>query len=322
MKTDSFTTNFVADACSSDAGIRKQAAADFNKWLVTYQRQDGVFRKYMPPTPVTKEDFAETIETRDPVIIRTIKPRSAGAISTNFNTGTISTGMYADKYTIYLHRAWTPKYRIEKIYLAAYKGDLIGMYKDLSLQDLLGNEDAEGMSLINACIGEKSKVNEEIGIKQYINAGEKVTPENIAHAIKGLLYSYDNPSPAKALVHRTFWFDIFTSLQAHNYGDRVAENALVGDVKALEENLLGLKWLTVLEKHVVPYKAIYTSADSEWCGDFVTFGEAEVFNELIDGIWFEMFAHEVYGMSTPYRGAFTRADFGEAQESWTNDSVN
>ena len=317
--------SFVQDLTSGDEHIRKQASADFNQWLRTYQRQDGVFRKLMPPVPVTEEDFAETVETRDPMVIRTMYPRSAGAISTNFDTGTISTGMYTDKYTVYLHRAWTPKYRIDRMYLAAYKNDLLGAFKDLSLQDLLGVEDLEGMSLVDAIAdtyvenpGTPAAINPEIGIRQSINVGSVVDPLAITHAVKGLTLSTDNISPAKALVHRSFWYDLITALQADTYGDRVAENALVGNTKELEENLLGIKWHTCLEQKLVKMNTMYIFAPDEYCGDFLTFGEATIFSELKDDIWLEMFGHETYGISMPYAGCLVRVRFeGDTKESWT-----
>ena len=318
MKTVERNKNFLNDITSKDEGIRKQASADFNQWLRTYQRQDGVFRKLMPPVPVTEDDFAETIETRDPMVIRTMYPRSAGAISTNFNTGTFSTGMYTDKYTVYLHRAWTPKYRIDRMYLAAYKNDLLGAFRDLSLQDLLGVEDLEGMSLVNAIVGElDGAINDSIGIRQNITVGNVVDPNSITKAVKGLTLSTDNISPAKALVHRSFWYELIAALDAASYGDRIAEQALTGNLRELEESLLGIKWFTCLERKLVDLNSMYIFAGDEYCGDFLTFGEAEIFSELKEGIWFEMFGHETYGISMPYNGCVVRAEWSDkAEGNW------
>lgn len=312
----SFSQGLISDLTSKDEGIRKQASADFNEWLVTYQRQDGVFRKYMPPKPATEDMFAEEFEGRDPVIYRSIQPRSAGAITVNFDTGTISTGMYAKKYKVYLHRAWTPKYRIDKIYLTAYKNDLLGCFKDLSLQDLLNVEDIEGMSMINACVGEKGVVNEEIGIKQYINVGSVIDVESVTHGAKGLTLSEDLHSPARGLVHRSFWWDLINAFKADAYGDNLAEQAVMGKMTAQEESMCGIRWVTVLDPKLVPEKTAYFSIDSDMCGDFFTYGEAKLFTEVKDDIWFEMFAHETYGMSMPYRGCVVRVDFTGTREEW------
>lgn len=309
--------SFVSDLLSSDVGIAKQASNDLNKWLVTYQRQDGVFRQWLTPEPVTEAEFAESATSRDPHIIRSIKPRSAGAMTTNFDTGTISTGMWADKYTIYLHRAWTPKYRIDKAYLAAYKGDLLGMIKDLSLQDLLAVEDVEGISLMNANAGQKNVVNNDIQICQYVDCGVKVTPDSINHLVSGLTLSTDNMTPAKGLVHRYMWFRLVTALKADQVGDNVAEQALMGNVRALEESLLGIKWLTILDRNLIGLNTAYVTADAEYCGNFVTWGDALISTEVKDQYWVEMFASEQYGISLPYKGCLVRGDWGAPATDWT-----
>ena len=309
---------FLSDLNSADQGIRKSANDKLKTWLTTYKRQDGVWRKVQTPSPVTDADFVKQANSRDLVVIRDIKPRSAGAVSTNFDTGTMTTGMRANSYKIFLHRAWTPKYRIDKAYLVTYDNDLLGLYKDLSLQDLLANEDLEGMSMVNTCVGEKSVVNEDLGIKQYIDAGMLVTPENDAHVVEGLTLSNDNMTAATAMVHRSFWYRLLTALKADAYGDNIAEKALLGNVGALEESLIGIKFVTVLDKKLIPSNTMYVFATEDACGDFVTYGDAEIFTELKDTIWYEFFSHETYGMSMPYRGCVVRADFGVAEaEDWT-----
>ena len=84
---------FLSDISSADEGIRKSANDKLKTWLSTYKRQDGVWRKVRTPEAVTESDFVKQHNSRDLVVIRDIKPRSAGAMSTNFDTGTISTSM-------------------------------------------------------------------------------------------------------------------------------------------------------------------------------------------------------------------------------------
>ena len=301
---------FLSDISSADEGIRKSANDKLKTWLSTYKRQDGVWRKVRTPEAVTESDFVKQHNSRDLVVIRDIKPRSAGAMSTNFDTGTISTSMNANTYRIFLHRAWTPKYRIEKNFLVTYDNSLLDVYKDLSLQDLLGNEDLEGMSITNANVGAKGVVNEDIGITQYIDAGANITPDNIAYVFEGLTHSTDNHSPTTAMVHRSFWYRMLSALKASEYGDGVAQDALLGNLGALEESLFGIKVVTVLDKKLIPANTMYVFASTDTTGAFLTYGEAEVLTELKDSIWYEFFAYETYGMSMPYRGCVVRADFG------------
>lgn len=316
-------SQMLNDLLNSDASIRKMASEDVNNWLRTYQRQDGVWRKMIPPTPVSTADFGESVDTRDPFVIKTIIPKSMGATTVNFDTGTATTSMFADKYQVFLQRIMTPKYRIDKIYLAAYKGDLLTVFKDLSLQDILQTEDFMGVSLANATAGVKGAVNEATGIKHYINAGTEVTIDTIKHGVQGLTWSRDNINPAQGLVHRSFWYELIGAFRAHDVGDRLAEDAVLGRTGVLEESLAGIAWRTALDRDLIPAYSMYIMAAPEYCGDFLTYGEASVFTKVEDDIWFEMFAHETIGMSMPYGGCLVRVDFDKnspVDADWFTDT--
>ena len=309
---------FLEDLYSPDLGIRKTAAADLNDWLHTYQRQDGVWRKVLPTTPVTKEDFAEALDTRDPFIIRPIIPESLGATTVNFDTGTATYTMYAEKYAIYLQRIMTPKYRIEKIYLTAYKGDLTAIFKDLMLQDVLAVEDFMGITQLNAICGVKHEFNPEVGTKQYIDGGLVIDTESVTYGVMGLTLGKKNLNPAQALVHRSFWWSLISTFKAYKQGDRLAEDAILGKTSVLEESLAGISWKTALEQTLIPRNTMYVMAEPKYCGEFVTYEDATIFTKVEDGIWFETFAHETIGMQFANRAAGLRVDYGVgAAESWT-----
>lgn len=313
----------ISDLLSDDAAIRKMASEDVNDWLRTYQRQDGVWRKMIPPAPVTASDFGEAVDHREPFVIKTIMPKSMGATTVNFDTGTATTSMYANKYQVFLQRIMTPKYRIDKVYLAAYKGDLLAVFKDLSMQDILQTEDIMGISLTNATAGIKGKVNEATGIKHYINAGSEISLDTIKHGVQGLTMSRDNINPTQGLVHRSFWWELITALKASEVGDRLAEDMVLGRTGVLEESLMGIAWRTALDVDLVPANMMYIFAAPEYCGDFLTYEEASVFTKVEDNIWFEMFAHETIGMSMPYGGCLVRVDFDKnapVDADWFTDT--
>jgi hypothetical protein len=322
-KQQGWGSNFLKDLESSDAMIRKEASDNFDEWLHTYQRQNGVWRKVLPTVAVTKEDFAESLEDRDPFVIRPIIPKSLGAFSVNFDTGTATHTMYAEKYAIYLQRIMTPKYRIDKIYLTAYKGDLTVIFKDLMLQDVLETEDILGITQLNAVCGNKSEVNEEVGIKQYIDGGLEINTKSVMHGVKGLTLGTNNINPAQGLVHRSFWWDLIATFSADQQGDRITEDVMLGKTGVLEESLAGISWKTVLDRQLIPMGTMYVMAEPKYCGEFITYEDATIFTKVDDAIWYEMFAHETIGMQFANRAAAVRVDYGIAEaESWLSDGVH
>lgn len=304
----------------ADVSIQKKASDRLSEWLRTYQRQDGIFRKIMPPTPVTDADFDVAVDTNAPFIIRQMVPKSAGAISVNYDTGTFAEEMDAPRYRIFMQRIWTPKYRADKIYLVSFRGSLVDVFHDLMLQDILAQEDQMGVGLCNYAVGEKSVINPEIGCRQYINVGASITTQSVQYAVKGMVLGTNNLNPSQALVHRSFWFDLIATFRADTQGRTFTEPTLFGRIGALEERLAGISWKTALDRGLIPMKAMYIFAEPQYCGDFVTYGEASIFTNTIDDTWIEMHAHETIGMSIPNAAAVFRADFkGSSQDNWLDE---
>lgn len=309
-------TGLLNDLFSADKAIQKKAADGLSNWLRTYQRQDGIARRVMPPTPVTESDFDVAVETNAPFIIRQIMPKSAGAISVNYDTGTQVTYMDAPRYKIFLNRLWTPKYKTDKIYLASFRGSLVDVFHDLMLQDLLAQEDLMFVGLMNAAVGTRGEVKDKLGCRQFINMGANVTTKSVMKAISGMSYSKLNLNPSQAIIHRTFWWNLIQTFSAHEQGDSIAQDAIFGNVQSLEEKMAGITWRTALDYDIIPINTMYILAAPEYCGDFVTYGEASIFTETTQDIWLDMNAHETIGMSIPNTGAIFRADFKGTAEDW------
>jgi hypothetical protein len=309
-------TGLLNDLFSSDKAIQKRASDGLSNWLRTYQRQDGIARRVMPPTPVTESDFDVAVETNAPFIIKQIMPKSAGAISVNYDTGTQVTYMDAPRYKIFLNRLWTPKYKTDKIYLASFRGSLVDVFHDLMLQDLLAQEDLMFVGLMNAAVGTKGAVQDKLGCRQFINMGSAITKTSVMDAVSGMSYSKQNLNPSQAIVHRTFWWKLINTFSASEQGDSIAQDALFGNVQAIEEKMAGITWRTALDYDIIPIGVMYILAAPEYCGDFVTYGEASIFTETTQDIWLEMNAHETLGMSIPNTGAIFRADFKGTAQTW------
>ena len=309
----------IQDLFAPTEAMQKKAAEGLTRWLRTYQRQDGVFRKIMVPEPITDGEFDVAVETNAPFVIRQIVPHSAGALSVNFDTGTVMENMDAPRYRIYLERIWTPVYKTDKIYLVSFRGSLIDVFHDLMLQDILAQEDMMGMKLVQTAVGEKGVVNPVIGCKQWIDVGDSITTKSVTYAVSGMTYADNGLNPSQALIHRSFWWELIATFRACDQGPVLAERAVLGDAALLEEKMAGVMWRTVLNRKLVPRRTMYVFAAPEYLGNFLTYGEASIFTKAEADIWLSTFAHETIGMSMPNRAAAFRADFTGVQDCWIDD---
>lgn len=309
---------FLDGMFSPEGSMEKNAsAANLKEWAQHYVRQDGFARKMMDPTPITDSDFVHTDIGRDPYIIRTITPKSAGATSVFWEAGSGGTYMEAGKYRIYLKRAVTPKYTIDKIYLTAYQGDLVSVFKDLALMDLLRTEDLDFIQLSDESVGNKNEVSERIGVKQWIDVGVDMKPQNFARALQGMTYAKNlGLSPAKAAVHRSVWLEIAANMTASDHSDEMMQQALVGDLSKLEDNMYGVKWVSVLDPDLINPEDVYVYAPQEHLGDFVTYQDAQMFTKVEEDQWLTFGATSTGGMNFANPSAVFKATFAGEIGSW------
>jgi len=308
----------LSEIFSTD-GIQKRASSPrLKEWFQTYLRNDGVARRIMDPEPISADEFAYTDDSIDPYVIRTYQPYSAGAVGVNYDTGTMQTYMHANKYRIYMLRVFSPVYRIDKIFLEAYRGPLVDVFKDLMMMDVLQKEDKYLIDLSNQMLPNKGEVDETIGVKRYIELGGDVTAANLAKALQGMSFSKAGLSVARCLLQRAMWFDLIAQFKAYEQTSGVVEKTLFGNTEALEENLWGVKWITALSTSLVPYRKLYMYTEPSRLGDFLTYGEAEIFTEVERNIILKMGAQEMIGMNFPNAAAIFAVDFteGASADTW------
>lgn len=318
MKYKESNQKFINDLFAPEGSLEKRAAAEsLKEWAQHYVREDGYARRMMNPTPVTPDDFVQTDVGRDPYIIRTITPKSAGAINTFWEAGSGGTYMEAGKYRIYLKRSATPKYTIDKIYLTAYQGDLVTIFKDLSLMDLLRIEDFDFVQLSDEAVGTKGEVNDYLGVKQWVNAGVDMNPKTFAHALKGMTLARNSGLlPAKAGVHRSVWIEIMSNMTASEHSDELFQAAFVGDSAKISAKMWGIDWVSVLDPDLINPEDVYVYAPEENLGDFVTYQDAQMFTKVEEDQWLTFGAYSMGGMNFANPNAVFKVSFTGEIENW------
>ena len=308
----------IIDGLFSSNSMEKQASSEkLTQWAQHYVRQDGFARRLIEPTPVTESDYVFTDRGRDPYIIRQITPKSAGAISTFWEAGSGGTYMEAGKYRIYLKRIASPYYTIDKIHLMAYKGDLVTIFKDLALMDLLRVEDYDAITLSEDCTMNDDATFERLGVNKTINLGGTLDTSSLAIALKGMTLARDlGLSPAKCAVHRSMWIELMSKMNASKHTEQWMEAALVGDTAKFEENLLGVKWLSVLDRDLIDPKDvfIYAPTDNNTLGDFVTHQDARMFTKVEEDQWLTFSANQYGGMNFANPDAVFKVTFNGAED--------
>ena len=85
---------------SRDASLEKQAVDAVNDFTRTKMREDGFYRRIMPPIPISNDDLDRQVDTDKPVKIVDKEPDSPAAVSIPF--ATLPTNLYirGDRYKV------------------------------------------------------------------------------------------------------------------------------------------------------------------------------------------------------------------------------
>ena len=95
---------------SGDRVLEKQAVDAVNDFTRTKMREDGFFRRIMPPLPISNDELDRQVETDKPVKIVDKEPDSPAAISIPFATLPQNLYIRGDRYAVTFDRIVTPRF--------------------------------------------------------------------------------------------------------------------------------------------------------------------------------------------------------------------
>src|SRR4051812_25433439 len=102
----------------------KQAEDRVTAFTRTKVREDGFFRRIMPPVPVTNEDLTRAVDTDKPIIVVDKEPNSPAAISVPFATLPINLYIRGPRYRVMFDRILTPRFTKDVDELRTWEMDI------------------------------------------------------------------------------------------------------------------------------------------------------------------------------------------------------
>ena len=95
---------------SRDPVLEKQAMDAVNDFTRTKMREDGFYRRIMPPVPVSNDDLTRAVHTDKPIIVVDKEPDSPAAISISFANLPQNLHIRGDRYEVQFDRIVTPRF--------------------------------------------------------------------------------------------------------------------------------------------------------------------------------------------------------------------
>lgn len=310
--------NVLNGLTSDNYALQKTAQNGVNDYLRLRAREDGFLRRLQPPLPVTPADLDRQVDTVKPVIVKDVEPDTPPAYSVPFGVVPMNHYIDAPRYRVMFDRIMSRRFIADVANLLTYDMDIRQIFNDLMLKDVLREEDAKYMAVVNTAVGPQNQPSAaanprvaEVAAQGNCTMGA-LSRITLAESMKGLPSTNRHLNPAVGLINNITIWDV-VALNRTEVGGDLAEELFVNGFA--ERTIMGLRWFITIKTDLVPKNVIYHFAAPKFLGDFYTFEDVTVSTKH-ENFLFEMFCYEMIGATLKNSGGVCRAEFTGTLEEW------
>lgn len=290
---------------STDPTMQKQAVDSINDFTRTTMREDGFFRRFMPPEPISNDDLDRQVDTDKPVKIVDREPDSPAAVSVPFATLPSNLYIEGDRYKVTFDRILTPKFTKDVDELRTYYMDIRQVLSDNAIKDMLAEEDGKFLTAVNSAIVGPGLTVPTSGTVQYEEIAGGITRDTLAESLKILPSTPSNLEVHAVLLNNITVKDVMKFTRNEMGGDLAEEVARKGWV--LKE-FMGCKWVITIKKGLVPTNTMYQFADPKFIGKSYLLEDTTMYIKR-EAYFIEFFAYESLGATIGNTSGVSRVDF-------------
>jgi hypothetical protein len=269
-------------------------------------REDGFFRKILPPLVISNDQLDRRIESDKPYKIVDKEVDNAPAQSVPF--GTLPTDQYirGSRYPVTFSRIVTPRFTKDVDELRTYVMDIRQVISDNAIKDMLAEEDTTWITATNAALGGAADATVvATNTVQWKTITGGITRDTTQDMLKIM------PSTPYHLETHTALINNITIREFFKWGrDEMGGDFAQDIVKNgwSTSTFLGVEWIVTIKTDLVPNDRVYMYADPKFIGraylleDTVMYVKREA--------WFlEFFAYEMLGSTIGNVGGVAAASF-------------
>ncbi len=293
---------------SRDPGLEKEAVDAVNAFTRLKMREDGFFRKIMPPVTITNDDLDRTVTSDKPSKVVDKEPDSPAAVSIPFAQLPSNIYIRGNRYLVMLDRIVTPRFTKDVDELRTWIMDIRQVLSDNAIKDMLAEEDGKFLRACDIAMvatGGPGTTNPTSGIVQYEELVGGITRDSLWDATKIM------PSTPSRLEVHTCLINNITIKEVAKFGRNEMGGDLSVDVMKngwSEQNFMGLRWIVTIKQDLVPNNDMYMFADPEWLGKHFQLEDTTMYIRR-EAYMLEFFAYETSGGSIGNTNAVCRVKF-------------
>jgi hypothetical protein len=287
-------------------GMEKRAldaVVDYTRYRM---REEGFYRRILPPVQVSNDDLDQQVDTDKPVKIIEREPDSPAAISIPFNTLPMNLYIRGQKYRVTFDRIVTPRFTKDVDELRTYRMDIRQILSDNAIKDMLAEEDRKFIEACNAAMGSSADATvTQSGLVQWETIYGGITRDTLQDAFKVLPRTISRLEVGTCLVNN------LTIRELMKFGREEMGGDFSQDVFKngwSEQNFMNARWIISIKQDLVPTDSIFMFADPKFLGKSFILEDTTLYVDR-KAYMLEFFAYETLGGAIGNTNAVARVDF-------------
>jgi len=286
-------------------GMQKQAIDAVNDFTRTKMREDGFYRRIMPPLTITNDELDRQVDTDKPVKVVDKEPDSPAAVSIPFATLPVNFYIRGPRYRVMFDRIVSPRAVKDVDELRTYVMDIRQVLSDNMIKDMLAEEDGKFMAAINAVLPTAGAPAVGSGEVQYEEIYGGITRETMVDALKIM------PRTASHFEVETCLVNNLTIKELLKFGrDEMGGDFSQDIIKNgwAETNFLNCRWIVTIKTGLVPTDSLFMFASPKFIGKNYELEPTTMYIRR-EAYMLEYFAYETTGGSFGHTNGLARVDF-------------
>jgi hypothetical protein len=291
---------------SRDPILEKEAEDAINAYTRVKMREDGFFRRIMPPTPITNDELDRQVSTDKPVKVVDKEPGSPAAVSIPFATLPMNYYIRGNRYLVMFDRITTPRFTKDVDELRTWHMDIRQVLSDNAIKDMLAEEDSKFLTAVNTALGGSAGATVlTSGAVQWESISGGISRDSLWDMMKIM------PSTNSNLEVHTCLTNHITIKEICKFGRGEMGGDMSQDVMKngwTEQNFMGVRWIITIKKDLVPTNRVYHFADPKFIGKHYSLEDTTLFVKR-EAYFLEFFAYESMGSTLGHTGGLSAVDF-------------
>lgn len=303
--TDTALLNETLFEYLATPGQEKRAVDAINDFTRTKMREDGFFRKIMPPVQISNDELDRQQHTDKPIKIVDKEPDSPAAVSVPF--ATLPTQLYirGPRYPVTFDRILTPRFTKDVDELRTWHMDIRQVLSDNAVKDMLAEEDSKFISAVDSALFAVDTEVPYSGVVQWETIHGGISRESLQDAFKIM------PRTPSHLEVNTVLVNNITIREVMKFGRDEMGGDFSQDVLKngwSEEKFMRATWIITIKRDLVPDDSMYMFGPEKFMGKSFTLEDTTMYIKR-EAFMLEFFGYESLGAGLGHTGGLARADF-------------